>query len=75
MTLTVYQAEVNKIVLVFSTQHKNVVVPTEGEQIPETIQYYNSTKYGMNILDRIARYFCERSEAVAPKAPPQAKAS
>ncbi|KAF2892416.1 hypothetical protein ILUMI_13754 [Ignelater luminosus] len=56
-TLTVYQEKRNKNVLALSTQHSNVSIGTGEKQLPETIQYYNSAKYGVDVVDQMARKY------------------
>ncbi|XP_066961886.1 piggyBac transposable element-derived protein 4-like [Macrobrachium rosenbergii] len=57
MTLTVYQGKTNKNVLLLSTVHKNVSVSEEGKKIPDSVKYYNETKYGVDIIDQMARLY------------------
>lgn len=57
MTLTVYQGKVNKNVLLLSTVHKNVSISEEGKKLPESVKYYNETKYGVDIIDQMARLY------------------
>ena len=53
-TLTVYQSKPNKNVLVLSSMHRNVAVDNEKKRLPETVAYYNETKYGVDVLDQMA---------------------
>ena len=57
MTLTVYQGKPSKNVLLLSTVHKNISITDGRKKIPETIQYYNQTKYGVDVVDQMARLY------------------
>ncbi|XP_071746951.1 piggyBac transposable element-derived protein 4-like [Lepeophtheirus salmonis] len=56
-TLTFYQGKKNKNVLILSSVHKSVKVLDVRKRLPESIQYYNETKYGVDILDQMARLY------------------
>ena len=59
-TLTVYQGKKNKNVLLLSTVHQNVQISDGRKKLPESIQYYNETKCGVDVLDQMARsYFAK----------------
>ena len=53
-TLTVYQGKKQKNVMVFSTLHPSVHVESSGKKRPETIDYYNRTKFGAEDNDQMA---------------------
>ncbi|KAF2882947.1 hypothetical protein ILUMI_23226 [Ignelater luminosus] len=56
--LTVYQAKPNKNVLFLSTLHTSVTINTdEKKKEPETVLYYNDTKYGVDVADQMARKY------------------
>ena len=55
ITLTAYQGKVNKHVLILSTMHKDITIPNNAKKIPETVSCYNETKYGVDIVDRMAK--------------------
>ena len=57
MTLTVYQRKPNKNVLILSTVHKGISVSDGKKKVPDTIQYYNDTKYSVDVLDQMARLY------------------
>jgi len=61
-TLRVYQGKVNKNVLLLSTLHSTIDMGTNRKQLPETVQFYNKTKCGVNILDQMARRYSTRAE-------------
>nr|XP_040566409.1 piggyBac transposable element-derived protein 4-like [Lepeophtheirus salmonis] len=54
-TLTSYQGK--KKVLILSSVHKSVKVLDVRKRLPESIQYYNETKYGVDILDQMTRLY------------------
>ena len=56
-TLTVYQGKKNKNVLVLSSQHSSVEIGTGEKKLPETIQFYNETKFGVDVVDQMARMY------------------
>lgn len=56
-SLTVYQCKPSKNVLLLSTVHRNVTCADNKKKTPETIQYYNATKYGVDVLDQKARLY------------------
>lgn len=60
-TLTVYQGKVNKNVLVLSTMHPTVAIGKDKKRLPETISYYNSTKFGVDIADQMARRYSTKA--------------
>lgn len=66
-TLTIYKSKPNKKVWLLSTKHKNITIEKNKKLVPETVTYYNSTKYGVDVLDQMTRkysdsnkYFTER---------------
>ena len=38
-----------------STLHRTVAIGNEPKKVPETVHYYNSRKYGVDIVDQMAR--------------------
>ena len=56
-SLTIYKSRTNKKVLLLSSRHKNVTIAQNEKRLPETITFYNSTKYGVDILDQMARKY------------------
>ena len=57
LTLTVYQAKPSKNVLLLSSVHTDVSISTGPKKLPETIEYYNQTKYGVDVIDQMARFY------------------
>ena len=56
-TLTVYQAKTTKNVLSLSTMHATVDTGDDRKSKPETVKFYNSTKFGVDVLDQAARKY------------------
>ncbi|XP_035283508.1 piggyBac transposable element-derived protein 4-like [Anguilla anguilla] len=56
-TLTVYQCKPRRNVSILSTQHQHVAIATNAKKKPETVTYYNSTKVGVEVLDKMARQY------------------
>ena len=59
--LTVYQYKPIKNVLVLSLRPKIVAIDNQKERLPETVKYYSKTKYGVDVLDQIARKYSTKS--------------
>ena len=59
-TLSIYKSKPTKKVLVLSTKHNSV--KTEGDKNkPETIIFYNKTKFGVDVTDQMARKYTVKS--------------
>ena len=61
MTLTVYQGKYFFFFVVLSTLHQDVSLENNAKKTPETIKCYNETKYGVDILDQMARKYSVRT--------------
>ena len=59
-TLTVYQTKPTENVLLLSSMHHTVSIGNEPKKIPETVQNYNSSKYGIDVLDQMARLYSSK---------------
>lgn len=57
ITLTVYKCKPTKNVLVLSSLHPTVAIGSNSKKKPETIEYYNNTKYGVDVLDAMAKKY------------------
>lgn len=57
LTLTVYQAKPSKNVLLLSSVHTDLLISTGPKKTPETVEYYNQTKYGVDVVDQMARLY------------------
>jgi len=60
-TLIVCQGTFNKNVLLLSTLHSTIDMETNRKKLPETVQFYNKTKCGVDILDQMARRYSTRA--------------
>lgn len=56
-TLTIYKSKPNKKVLLLSSKHKSVKIEKDGKRLPETVVFYNNTKYGVDMTDQMARKY------------------
>lgn len=61
MVLTIYKSKRTKKVLLLSTKHKSVKIEKSGKCLPETVEYYNKTKFGVDISDQMARKYSVKS--------------
>lgn len=43
--------------LLLSSRHKSVKISDNGKLIPETVKYYNNTKYAVDVTDQMARKY------------------
>ena len=57
MTLTVYQGKRKENVVILSTMHPDIQVGAGEKKKPETIECYNKTKYGVDVVDQMARKY------------------
>ena len=58
VALTTYKYKKSKSVYVLSSMHsQNIVCDKTPKRKPETITYYNNTKFGVDILDAMARLY------------------
>ena len=62
-TLTIYKTKPNKKVIILSTKHKNVKINNDRKRIPETVAYYNKTKFGVDVTDQMARKYSVKSKS------------
>ncbi|KAJ8879690.1 hypothetical protein PR048_020298 [Dryococelus australis] len=60
-TLRVYQAKVDKNVILLSSLHPSVNIAEKEKKTTETIQYYNATKFGVDIMNQMARKYSVKS--------------
>jgi len=60
-TLVSYVPKRRKAVVLLSTQHRDDTVADDEKAKPEIITYYNATKSGVDVLDKLVRtYTCKR---------------
>ena len=62
-TLTVYQAKTSKNVLLLSNLHNSVLCSDNRKKTPETVDFYNHTKFGVDVLDQKARFYSCRVQS------------
>jgi hypothetical protein len=60
-SLTVYKSKPNKKVLVLSSKHQTCKVDKTYKKLPETILYYNKTKFGVDVTDQMAHKYTVKS--------------
>ena len=56
-TLIAYQAKTTKNVLLLCTIHSSVDIDNDQKSKPETVNFYNSTKFGVDVVDQMARKY------------------
>ena len=56
-TLKVYQAKTTKNVLLLSTMHSTVDIGDDRKSKPETVNFYNFTDFGVDVVDQMARKY------------------
>lgn len=61
ISLTVYQGKKEKNVLLLSTLHPTVEITDNPKKLPDTIAFYNATKYGVDVIDQMARKYSVKS--------------
>ncbi|XP_047113171.1 piggyBac transposable element-derived protein 4-like [Schistocerca piceifrons] len=54
-TSTVYQGKTNKNVLLLSSLHSHVSLSDSQKKTPVTVQFYNETKFGFDVVDQMTR--------------------
>ena len=61
ITLTIYQAKRNKSVFLLSSLHSTVKTEDSQKKLPDSIAFYNATKYGVDIRDQMCRKYSVKS--------------
>ena len=61
ITLTVYQGKSMKNVVLLSSMHSDVSTENDTKSKPNTVLFYNSTKYGVDVVDQMARKYSVKS--------------
>ena len=56
-TLMVHQGKPRKNVCILSTVHTGVGTFSGAKSKPESVTYYSNTKYGVDVLDQMARAY------------------
>lgn len=61
-TLTIYKAKRKKTLYLLSTMHPTVSINNgHPKKLPETVESYNSSKVGVDVLDQMSRYYTSKS--------------
>lgn len=63
ITLTVYRGKTNKNVIVMSSMHPDVTIEKGVKSKPETVSFYNLSKYGVDVVDQMARKFSVKASS------------
>lgn len=63
ISLTSYQAKRSKNVCILSSMHKFPTIDEGQKKLPETVKFYNNTKYGVDVLDQMARNYTTKSSS------------
>ncbi|XP_049294418.1 uncharacterized protein LOC125769653 [Anopheles funestus] len=61
VTLTVYQGKTKKNVVLLSSMHRDVRTGNDQKSKPETVSFYNSTKFGVDVVDQMCRKYSVKS--------------
>jgi len=62
-TSTIYQGKFNKNVRLLNTLHSTIDIETNRKTLRKTVQFYNKTKFGVDILDQMARRYSTKAAA------------
>ena len=57
MHLECLSSQNNKNVLLLSTMHATIDTGDDRKSMPETVKFYNSTKFGADVVDQMARKY------------------
>ena len=61
-SLTICKAKKKKVVCILSSMNRNANIDQcHKKKLPKTIQYYNKSKVGVDVLDQMARYHSSKS--------------
>ncbi|XP_056144379.1 piggyBac transposable element-derived protein 4-like [Lampris incognitus] len=61
VTLTICQGRPSKNVCILSSVHTTVGITDGPKSKPESVTYYNNTKYGVDVLDQMVRMYSVKS--------------
>ena len=62
VTLTIYQGKQRKNMCILSSVHTSVGITGGPKAKPESVMYYNSTKYGVDVQNQMARAFSVKGD-------------
>ncbi|CAD1475250.1 unnamed protein product, partial [Heterotrigona itama] len=58
ITLTIYKSKPKKKVFILSSKHKTVKIGNySAKSLPETVEFYNKTKFRVDIADQMAKKY------------------
>ena len=60
-SMTLYQGKTKRNVAILSTLHQNITIADNAKKIPESVKACNDTKYGVDIVDQMARKYMFRT--------------
>ncbi|XP_055388036.1 piggyBac transposable element-derived protein 4-like, partial [Condylostylus longicornis] len=63
IVLTIYKSKPAKKVLVLSSKHTNVKIAENYKLLPETVEFYNKTKFGVDVIDQMARKYSVKASS------------
>ena len=61
VTMTIYQGKIKKNVAILSTLHQNITIADDAKKTPESVKAFNDIKYGVDIVDQMARKYTART--------------
>ncbi|XP_043506207.1 uncharacterized protein LOC122526717, partial [Polistes fuscatus] len=61
ITLTIYKSKPKKKVFILSSKHKCIKIGKSNKKLPETVEFYNKTKFGVDITDQMAKKYSVKS--------------
>ena len=61
--LTVYKSEPNKKMCPLSTKHPTVKIANSAKRVPETVQFYNANKFGVDVVNQMARKYSTKTKS------------
>jgi hypothetical protein len=61
--LTVCQGKLSKNLLLLSSMHNSVAIEDGIKKLPEKVSFYNSTKYGVDVLDQMGRVYSRKAHS------------
>jgi hypothetical protein len=56
-SLTIYKCKPRRNVIILSTLHPSVTIHDNEKKKPETVEFYNCTKYGVDVVDEMVKKY------------------
>ena len=63
ISLTTYRCKPKKNVVLMSSLHPTVTIGNDEKKLPETVHFYNNTKYGVDVVDQMARKYSVKASS------------